>query len=461
MRLLTMRGTIHLLAPEDALFLRPWTAPVHEQEIRISQTIGAAREVDRDAFRGRAARGARRRAAARRRRSAPRWPSGSPTYPATQLGQLARSIAPLVQLPPRGCWKGSGRRGLRVRRPLDRADRWASRTSRRSCAATCARSVRRPPPTSRRGRRHPARPGAQGHGRPGPARGRGRQGALRRPDGELADEDAPAPVRLLGTYDNVWLSHAARDRVTDPEARTAWMGGTAPRRTRSSSTAGSSASGGSTTAGSRSSDRCGTLTKTRAVRARRGDRPGRGAARPLSPARAVRDSSAATAATPAVDVRSTSSPSRTATAPAPANAATSSSVSPPSGPTTTTIRPVVGHGERGERRGRLLVQHDGEVGRADQRDDVGRSWPAAATSGSHDRRACLAASRAVARQRASDFAARSPFQTATRREAAHGTIRATPISVSTSTASSPRSPLGSAWTTTTAGSGSRRPLDAT
>ena len=28
------------------------------------------------------------------------------------------------------------------------------------------------------------------------------------PDGELADEDAPAPVRLLGAYDNVWLSHA-------------------------------------------------------------------------------------------------------------------------------------------------------------------------------------------------------------------------------------------------------------
>ena len=28
------------------------------------------------------------------------------------------------------------------------------------------------------------------------------------PEGELADEDVPAPVRLLGRYDNVWLSHA-------------------------------------------------------------------------------------------------------------------------------------------------------------------------------------------------------------------------------------------------------------
>ena len=44
------------------------------------------------------------------------------------------------------------------------------------------------------------------------------------PDGPIADEDAPAPVRLLGTYDNVWLSHAQRDRVTEPDKRRSWMG---------------------------------------------------------------------------------------------------------------------------------------------------------------------------------------------------------------------------------------------
>ena len=31
-------------------------------------------------------------------------------------------------------------------------------------------------------------------------------------------------MRLLGQYDNVWLSHAGRDRVTDPESRKLWMG---------------------------------------------------------------------------------------------------------------------------------------------------------------------------------------------------------------------------------------------
>ena len=44
------------------------------------------------------------------------------------------------------------------------------------------------------------------------------------PGGVIEDEDSPAPARLLGTYDNLWLSHAARDRVTEPDKRTHWMG---------------------------------------------------------------------------------------------------------------------------------------------------------------------------------------------------------------------------------------------
>ena len=40
----------------------------------------------------------------------------------------------------------------------------------------------------------------------------------------LADADEPAPVRLLGRYDNLWLSHAARDRVTPDPARGALDG---------------------------------------------------------------------------------------------------------------------------------------------------------------------------------------------------------------------------------------------
>jgi hypothetical protein len=40
----------------------------------------------------------------------------------------------------------------------------------------------------------------------------------------VAEADVPAPVRLLGVYDNLWLSHHERTRVTTPEGRHAWMG---------------------------------------------------------------------------------------------------------------------------------------------------------------------------------------------------------------------------------------------
>ena len=163
----------------------------------------------------------------------------------------------------------------------------------------------------------------------------------------------------------------------------------------------------------------------------------------------MRDSSAETAATPAVDVRSTSAPSRTVRAPASANAASSSGASPPSGPTTSTTLSGTSAGSGSvapssstSARGALAIR---AVTSAVDASGV--------TSGNHARRDCFAASRAVACHLASDFAARSPRQTATEREAAQGTIRATPISVSTSTASSPRSPFGNAWTTTTSGLG--------
>ncbi len=100
-RFLTMRGTVHLLVADDALALRQWTAPVHEREIGISQAVGAAREVDRAAF---------LEALSELLADGPlpqkalgvalaeRFPGATPS----ELGQLARSAAPLVQCPPRG-----------------------------------------------------------------------------------------------------------------------------------------------------------------------------------------------------------------------------------------------------------------------------------------------------------------------------------------------------------------------
>lgn len=222
-RLLCLRGTVHLLAADDALVLRRWTAPVHEREIKISQSIGDARELDREAF-------AEALSELLADEPMPQRQLGAaladrfPAYPATQLGQLARSVAPLAQLPPRGTWKGSGgvvyqyvdrwlgrptaepdveglvRRYLRAFGPATAADltAWSGVTRLGPVVTRMADLVRHEDDDGR--------------------------ALFDVPDADLADEDAPAPVRLLGSYDNVWLSHARRDRVTEPEKRTAWMG---------------------------------------------------------------------------------------------------------------------------------------------------------------------------------------------------------------------------------------------
>lgn len=221
-RLLTMRGTIHLLAPEDAAVLRPWVAPRIEQEIRVSQSIGDAREIERSAAVTALGEVLADGPLPQKEigvRLAERFP-----YPATQLGQLARSIAPLAQLPPRGCWKAAG--GV----VYDYVDRWTGvpmgepdvpelvRRYLRAFGPATAADVTAWSAVTRLG---PVLKGMDDLVQHEDEDGK----VLYDVDGApIADEDAPAPVRLLGTYDNVWLSHAARDRVTDPDARKSWMG---------------------------------------------------------------------------------------------------------------------------------------------------------------------------------------------------------------------------------------------
>lgn len=221
-RLLTMRGTIHLLVPEDAAVLRPWVEPRLEQEIRVSQSVGDARDIDR-AMADAALREVLADGPLPQKEIGARLAERFP-YPATQLGQLARGIAPLAQLPPRGCWKAGG--GV----VYDYVDRWTGVPMGEPDVPGLVRRylLAFGPATA-------ADVTAwSGVTRLGPVLGR-MDDLVRHEDEEgrvlydvegapVADEDAPAPVRLLGTYDNVWLSHAGRDRVTDPEARKSWMG---------------------------------------------------------------------------------------------------------------------------------------------------------------------------------------------------------------------------------------------
>ena len=222
-RLLVMRGTIHLLTRDDALMLRQWTAPVHEREIKVSQSIGPAREIDRESFvaalnevlaDGPVPQKALGLALAER----------FPDYPPTQLGQLARSTQPLAQLPPRGTWKGSGTV------IYQRVDRWLEGELVEPDVPEIVRRYLRAfgPASAADATAWSAITGlaALMKGMDDLERHEDENGKVLYdvPGSPIVDGDVPAPVRLFGLYDNVWLSHAGRDRVTEPEKRTHWMG---------------------------------------------------------------------------------------------------------------------------------------------------------------------------------------------------------------------------------------------
>ena len=140
-------------------------------------------------------------------------------------------------------------------------------------------------------------------------------------------------------------------------------------------------------------------------------------------------------------------PSRSGSTP---NASSSASVIPPSGPTTMTMSPLSGASTDDSGAAADSCSTTGSAASA-MSATTSRVEARSRTSGMRSRRACFAASRAVERHRVSALSARSPRSCTTHRDADQGTITSAPTSVSSSTASSPRSPLGSACTTTIRG----------
>ena len=243
-----------------------------------------------------------------RRRSAQRWPRPSPACP-RPLGQLARSAAPLVQLPPRGTWKGSG--GVVYQTSTaGSAGRWSSPT----CAEIVRRYLRAFGPATAAdvtawsgGDR--ARAGRQGDGRPGPPRGRGRQG--RSSTSRRASWPTRTPRRRCGCSAPTTTSGSPtprRDRVTDPDKREHWMGPTAASAHASSSTGWLAGLWRVVDGRVEVVDAAARAHQRRAVRPRRRDQPASRSCCSLtrSPQRGVRASSADDGGTPAVEVRSTS-----------------------------------------------------------------------------------------------------------------------------------------------------------
>ncbi|MCB0895664.1 MAG: AlkZ family DNA glycosylase [Nocardioidaceae bacterium] len=217
-RLGSLRGTLHLHPVADARALRPWLQPALEKQ--MAGRVPASHEkvaavVDEALADG----------PVEHRRLGELLASRLPGTPA-ELAVVARTIVPLVQLPPRGAWKGSG--GIvwellerRAGGPVD-VDGWpVEEVVRRYLRAFGPATASDLAAWSMVTRLRPVLLAMDDLVRHEDEEGKVLFDIA---DGVVEDEDVPAPVRLLGTYDNLWLSHAARDRVTEAGTRGNWMG---------------------------------------------------------------------------------------------------------------------------------------------------------------------------------------------------------------------------------------------
>ncbi len=221
-RLVCLRGTIHLLTADDALMLRQWTQPCQERERRASQNTKPALHLDTAEVNA-AISEVLRDGPLAMKALGDALTAYFPDVPATALAHLARVNQPLAQLPPRGTWKASG--GVVhqyvdrwVCRPLAEPDpeailrRYLAAYGPATAADACTWSGLTGMAPLLKGMELEQHTDEQG------------KVLYEVPGAEITPGEAEAPVRLLGTYDNLWLSHAGRDRVTEPAKRKRWMG---------------------------------------------------------------------------------------------------------------------------------------------------------------------------------------------------------------------------------------------
>jgi hypothetical protein len=223
-RLLTMRGTIHVLTPDDALSLRRWVQPALDKQSASNQNNRPARGVPAEEVVA-ATRKALSDGPLPVKELGERVAEAFPGVPATALAHMARERVPLVQVPPRGLWGQPGgvvyqtvenwlgresveldvqelvRRYLRAFGPATAAD-----------LTTWSRVTRLGPVFTAMKDELVVVECEDGRTR------------FDVPDAPYASADEPAPVRLLGNYDNVWLSHADRAHIVPEDVRPRWMG---------------------------------------------------------------------------------------------------------------------------------------------------------------------------------------------------------------------------------------------
>ncbi|KAA0022554.1 winged helix DNA-binding domain-containing protein [Antrihabitans cavernicola] len=107
-RIVCMRGTVHLLTGADAMVLRPLTQPVMRRDLSTNaEHAEALRGIDFDALAAEGRRLIEERPSSMaqlRPLLAQTWPDRTPAA----LAHGVRDLLPLVQVPPRGVWGKSG-----------------------------------------------------------------------------------------------------------------------------------------------------------------------------------------------------------------------------------------------------------------------------------------------------------------------------------------------------------------
>lgn len=220
-RIVLMRGTIHLVTVGDCLALRPLTQPILDKDLYANVTYGPPiRGIDIETL------VAAGRAILEEQPRTPkelgallhqRWPDRDPGA----LAYAIRNRLPLVQVPPRGVWGASGQPTHTTAeswlgRPLD-PDPSLEEMILRYLAAFGPAAVRDAQTwsglTGLREVTERLRPRLRTF-----RDERGRE-LFDLPDAPRPDPDTPAPPRFLPEYENLLLSHADRTRVVRDDYR--------------------------------------------------------------------------------------------------------------------------------------------------------------------------------------------------------------------------------------------------
>jgi hypothetical protein len=220
-RIVVMRGTIHLVTADDALVLRPLHQPVMDAEIArhrdyapwlVGVDVGPALAFARAKLSDEPLNGAQLRAVLAER---------FPTMHAGALAYACRCLLPLVQVPPRGLWRRNGQVRSTpletwVGRPMASSPSMDDVVLRYLAAfgpATTGDVTTWSRRTGVRAVLDRLRPRLRVF------RDERNRELFDLPDAPRPDPDVAAPVRFLPEYDNVLLAHADRSRFGSDDER--------------------------------------------------------------------------------------------------------------------------------------------------------------------------------------------------------------------------------------------------